>query len=395
MNMQKNQYHGKHGKPTHDFTFNEIEKPQNEDKNGVNKLALIGGIMLLVAFLLATVGIVALNMNANSQNHNIVIAPAYETKATTRPQITQAVPTTEPPKHSVKFKQNTLSMVLRQSLSPDIIDENGEAVSEYQLTSSDESVVSVDENNRLTALSEGTADITCTANGISSVCTVTVTAVSTEGIRTDLNPDKPMVALTFDDGPYGDCTRSILNTLSQYNGRATFFMVGTQIEKYSDVVQEVYNSGCEVASHSYDHQYAGNISEDEQHYEIDHPREQIYNITGHYPSLFRCPGGISCDVYENNQYMPLIFWSIDTKDWQTQNSESTYGAVTNVIEQGYTLDGDIVLMHDIQTSTPPAVENICKYLSDRGYQFVTVSELAYYRNISMVPGGKYYSFFKD
>ena len=92
--------------------------------------------------------------------------------------------------------------------------------------------------------------------------------------------------------------------------------------------------------------------------------------------------------------MPLIYWSIDTLDWKTKNSKSTFKAIKKVFNKGETLDGDVVLMHDIQNSTPKAVKDICKYLSKKGYQMVTVSEMAYYKGCDLEGGKAYYNFYK-
>ena len=92
--------------------------------------------------------------------------------------------------------------------------------------------------------------------------------------------------------------------------------------------------------------------------------------------------------------MPLIYWSIDTVDWKTKNSKATFNAIKKVFDKGENLDGDIVLMHDIQNSTPAAVKNICKYLSKKGYQMVTISEMAYYKGVKLEGGKSYYDFYE-
>lgn len=273
---------------------------------------------------------------------------------------------------------------------------DGEGALDLNFTSSDENIVTVDNEGMITGVNSGEAVVTCTLfNGVSADCTITVNEYEGfQNIRLDLDPAKPMVALTFDDGPNGECTKSILDTLEKYNAKATFFIVGNRVAGQEDMLKAEYDAGHEIGNHSWDHQYANNISEAEQLQQITRSNEAIYNAIGKYPTLFRCPGGISCDTYEVHSNMPIIMWSIDTVDWQTRDSKATYKAITDVFKKGQNVDGDIILMHDIQSSTPKAVKNICKYLDEKGYQMVTVSELAYYRDCEMENGGYYSSFYQ-
>ena len=78
-------------------------------------------------------------------------------------------------------------------------------------------------------------------------------------LRKDLDPDKPMVALTFDDGPYAPVTEKILKVLEKYNARATFFCVGNRIPSYTEVVKKAYSQGCQIASHTYEHKVLNNL----------------------------------------------------------------------------------------------------------------------------------------
>lgn len=269
----------------------------------------------------------------------------------------------------------------------------GDGAATKKFATSDKRVATVSQNGTVRGISEGNATITCTLfNGVSARCEVTVTS-KLAGIRTNLDKSKPMVALTFDDGPKSNNTQSILNTLAKYNGRATFFVVGSRVEDEADTLKKVYDAGNEIGNHSWDHQYADDLTKKQQMDEITKTNKAVKEVTGSDPTLFRCPGGISCSVYEKYSNMPLIMWSIDTLDWSTKNSKSTYKAITKVFKKNENLDGDIVLMHDIQNSTPKAVKYICNFLNKKGYQFVTVSELAYYKGYEMKNGETYSSFY--
>lgn len=268
-----------------------------------------------------------------------------------------------------------------------------EGTSSYTFTTDNDHIVSVDNKGLVKALREGEANVTCTLyNNLSATCKIIVTEQKAK-IRKNLDRTKPMVALTFDDGPDASNTEQILKSLKSVNGRATFFLVGSRIEGEEDIVQQEFNAGHEIGNHSWDHQYASNISEEKQRAEMNKTNEAIRKVIGEYPTVFRCPGGITSNVYETENINPIILWSIDTLDWSTKSSQATFNAIKKVFKKGQNLDGDIVLMHDIQDSTPKAVANIVKYLDKKGYQLVTVSELAYYRNTTMKNGETYSCFY--
>lgn len=294
---------------------------------------------------------------------------------------------------SVKFDEDSISITQKSTYQLSWEYGKGEGAREVTFTSSDEKIAKVNSKGVVTGVGQGEATITLeTFNNLTAKCSVTVTN-QFERIRTNLDSKKPMVCLTFDDGPKNSNTKSILNTLDKYHGRATFFVVGSRVEDEADVLLQEYKAGHEIGSHSWDHQYANNISKKTQQEELSKASKAIQDVLGVGPTLFRCPGGISCDVYENSNY-PLIMWSIDTVDWSTKNTNETYKAIKNVFDKGESLDGDIVLMHDIQDSTPKAVEKICKLLDKKGYQIVTISEMAYYKNVQLQGGETYYNFYR-
>jgi peptidoglycan/xylan/chitin deacetylase (PgdA/CDA1 family) len=293
------------------------------------------------------------------------------------------------------FKLNLANTTMGVGGSINIVPEfnKNEGTSSYTFTTDNDHIVSVDNKGLVKALREGEANVTCTLyNNLSATCKIIVTEQKAK-IRKNLDRTKPMVALTFDDGPDASNTEQILKSLKSVNGRATFFLVGSRIEGEEDIVQQEFNAGHEIGNHSWDHQYASNISEKKQRAEMNKTNDAIKKVIGEYPTVFRCPGGITSNVYETENISPIILWSIDTLDWSTKSSQATFNAIKSVFKKGQNLDGDIVLMHDIQDSTPKAVANIVKYLDKKGYQLVTVSELAYYRNTTMKNGETYSCFY--
>ena len=190
---------------------------------------------------------------------------------------------------------------------------------------------------------------------------------------------KPMVALTFDDGP-GKYTDRVLSILEKYNVRATFFVQGQYVSKYEDVLNRAIDLGSEIGNHTWSHvnltSGVGN--------QISRTNEAVYNATGVYPKVYRPPYGSYNKSVLNSISMPAIMWSVDTLDWKTRNASKTLQSV-----QKDTRDGAIILMHDIHEPTADAVEPVVKWLLMNGYQLVTVSELIEARSGSAVNGKVY------
>jgi len=184
-----------------------------------------------------------------------------------------------------------------------------------------------------------------------------------------------MVALTFDDGPNPISTVRILDTLEQYQVVATFFDLGKLAEKYPEVVQREEAIGCEVGCHSYQHGNLIKMSEEEIKQDLEKAENAFMTVLGHKPNLYRPPyGNINITVKESLDY-PLITWNVDSLDWKLRNKEK----VLTQIRKTADLDGNIILMHSIYATTADAVEVLVPELIEKGYQLVTVSELAYYK----------------
>ena len=202
------------------------------------------------------------------------------------------------------------------------------------------------------------------------------------------DPDKPMVALTFDDGP-GPYTADLLEMLEKNGARATFFMLGQNATIYQDTVKKMADIGCELGSHSYDHPDLTTLKADEIKNQMTRTNQAIANAAGQNATLMRPPyGSISSKVRENVG-LPMILWSIDTLDWKTRDAKKTIEAVMDNVQ-----DGDIILMHDIHKETVEAAEKLIPKLQKAGYQLVTVSELAEARGITLENGEKYGRFRK-
>lgn len=208
--------------------------------------------------------------------------------------------------------------------------------------------------------------------------------------KRSIDKSKPMVALTFDDGPNPKSTPIILNTLKKYNSVATFFDLGTCMANYPKISKQEEDIGCEVGSHTYGHKNLNTLSQAQILSDISKAEKIYENTLGHKISLVRTPYGNANSTVKATVKYPLINWDVDTLDWKSRNAKS----VLAEIHKYDNLDGRVILMHSIYTSTAEAVETLVPELVSKGYQLVTVSELAKYRGVSLQSGKTYYDFRK-
>lgn len=199
-----------------------------------------------------------------------------------------------------------------------------------------------------------------------------------------LDITRPMVALTFDDGPRADVGNRIMDYLEAVDGRGTFFMVGQLVREFPDEVKRMAENGHEVANHSWDHDI--HLSRESSDYilsEFSKTDDAISSVCGVVPEVYRLPGGNISDTVNSTLSKPLIYWSIDTLDWKTKDPDKTFETVKAEVT-----DGSIVLMHEIYEATGKACEQMIPWLHDQGYQLVTISELLTYRSNNARTGNK-------
>ena len=198
-----------------------------------------------------------------------------------------------------------------------------------------------------------------------------------------IDTDKKLVALTFDDGPNYN-TNKILDVLNKYHVPATFFVLGSKIKGNEYILNKMKDSGMEIGNHTYNHLLLTKYKEDKIKKEITDTNNLIFEVTGKEPKLFRPSYGSFNKKIKNISEMPIIIWDIDTLDWKYHNSKKITSRVVNKVK-----DGDIVLMHDIYSATSNALDNIIPMLVNKGYSFVTVSDLFYYKGITLEKGKVY------
>ena len=178
------------------------------------------------------------------------------------------------------------------------------------------------------------------------------------------------VALTFDDGPNEDCTEKLLDGLKERNVRATFFLMGQNIEGNEEIVKRMKAEGHLIGNHSYSHVQLTKAGSDAVCQAVDRTSRMIEEITGERPQYMRPPYGDWNEELECRVGMTTVLWSVDSLDWKLRNTNRVVKRVLKDVE-----DGDIILMHDIFPTSVEAALEIVDTLTKRGYTFVTVDEL--------------------
>ena len=206
--------------------------------------------------------------------------------------------------------------------------------------------------------------------------------------KNKVNPAKPMIAITFDDGP-SKFTMQLLEQLEAYDSRATFFMVGTNVPKYPETVKKMKDIGCELGNHTTNHPRLINLDVAGIQNEINTTNQAIQSIVGESATLMRPPYGAVNEAVQSAVGLPLAMWSVDTLDWEVKDTEAVKNYILNMAK-----DGEIILLHDIHETTVQAVLQVIPELVNRGYQLVTVSEMATARGVTLENGQKYYEFRK-
>ncbi len=201
-----------------------------------------------------------------------------------------------------------------------------------------------------------------------------------------IDPNKPMIALTFDDGPMPESER-VLNALQQNGARATFFILGKNIEGNEKVLKRMVDEGHQVGAHSWSHPNFTEISQSAVLSQMTRTMNKVKEITGYDITMMRPPYGALHRISRRPMVelgLPVILWSIDSLDWKTRSASKT---VNEIVSQAK--NGAIVLCHDVWESTGAAMETLLPQLMEKGYQFVTVAEMMSFRNEPLKPGNEY------
>lgn len=189
-----------------------------------------------------------------------------------------------------------------------------------------------------------------------------------------------VVALTFDDGPSNKTTQEILAILKEKKVKATFFVVGENVEQFPNMVAQEVSEGHEIGIHTYDHKSLPTLNNDRIREELEKSEKAVAVVTAK-PTLFRPPGGLYNETVLNvarDRGYTVILWSVDPRDW---SAPPVNDIVENVMKN--VKPGSIVLLHDLinPSPTPGALSIIIDRLKEQGYEFDTVSELLQYYEV--------------
>ena len=198
----------------------------------------------------------------------------------------------------------------------------------------------------------------------------------------DPSKKRPMIALTFDDGP-GEYTETLLDTVEKYNIHVTFFMLGQNVEGRESTIQRMVKLGCEIGNHTWDHpeQTLPNMDLDSVMQEFQKTDDALVKACGQAPTVCRAPYGAITDEQMSAVGKPFFMWSTDSLDWKLMDADADYNQIMNDSSLG---DGSIILMHDIhEPSVKCATEKLIPALIDQGYKLVTVSELAEAKDVTL------------
>ena len=203
-----------------------------------------------------------------------------------------------------------------------------------------------------------------------------------------VDPTRPMVALTFDDGPHAVYTDQILDILEKNGAVATFFEVARNLPKAPDAVRRAVDLGCEIGSHSYRHANLGKMDQAAQQADQAAADAIFQEVLGTTPTLLRPPYGSMNKTLKTTCGRSIVTWSIDTEDWLSKDADKVVASVQNAGN----LDGQVILLHSIYGSTVEATRTLVPWLLEQGYQLVTISELIQLRFGDQVEPNRSYNY---
>ncbi len=185
--------------------------------------------------------------------------------------------------------------------------------------------------------------------------------------------DYKVCALSFDAAWGNEDTQQLIDTLQDYNVKATFFVVGDWVEKYPESVKALSDAGHEVMCHSDDHAHFNTLSAEQIVSDINACCDKIEAVTGERPTLFRPPFGEYDDhvvTTVRGMGMEVIQWDVDSLDWKDYDADTISQRVTSKVGPG-----SIVLFHNAALHTPEALPGILEYLLQEGYEVLPVSQI--------------------
>lgn len=202
-----------------------------------------------------------------------------------------------------------------------------------------------------------------------------------QSILTHVPTEKKAVAITFDDGPSPKYTPLILKTLSQYHAHATFFVLGSEAQRYPDLVRAISRQGSAVASHGWQHLNLRRVGASALWLDASKSQDYVRSLGVDPSPFYRPPYGMvsqpMLQIFADHGYT-VVLWSIDTRDWSRPGVASIINKVATEVKPG-----SIILLHDgggNRSQTATALNAILEQLTQMGYQAVTLPQLVQYRS---------------
>lgn len=196
------------------------------------------------------------------------------------------------------------------------------------------------------------------------------------------------VALTFDDGPSGRFTRELLDGLAQRGVQATFLLCGYRLQEYPELAQRIFDEGHEIGLHGFSHENMAKMTKKQVKKELSDTLRLLPE--GCAPAFLRPPGG-NCSsavtAVAKELSLGILHWSVDPRDWASRDALLIQNTVVRTVR-----DGDVILLHDMSASSVEAALAIVDELTAQGFTFVTASQLAELRGVTIQPGHVYLRF---
>jgi len=197
---------------------------------------------------------------------------------------------------------------------------------------------------------------------------------SSADLQVEVPRQEKLLALTFDDGPHPEHTAVLLDGLRDRGAKATFFLVGCQVELAPELVERMAAEGHQIGVHTLDHVQVNGLSRKDFDGQVEGLRRVLYGLIGERELWLRPPYGIMDDNTLRWADSPVMLWSVDPEDWKDGNVKRIVDHIT-----GQVRDGDVILLHDIYPTSVEAALQVVDKLGEEGWRFVTVEQLLQYK----------------
>ncbi|AZN38349.1 polysaccharide deacetylase family protein [Paenibacillus albus] len=202
-------------------------------------------------------------------------------------------------------------------------------------------------------------------------------AAAAATIYNEVKTEEKLLAFTFDDGPNPEWTPQFLEQFKAYGGKATFYVHGTNMEKYPDIARRIVEEGHELGNHSYSHPHLPELDREGQAAELQRAEQLITAVTGSRPKTFRPPylavNDELLDVAGEFGYAVIHGVNLNANDWDMPGISHIVDTTLAVMRSG-----SILLFHDgfgDRSQSLAAISILLEKAAAQGYRFVTVSEL--------------------